>query len=462
LLLALVQLALNAPFLVLPPGLAIVLIATAAIEVVGVAALIAFLLRWSPVRAPRSALVGGVLASLVVTASSGPVLASTELAWPFLVLGGLSLVVAISFAGTWLVRASERGRPASAMLTWTGAVLVLAAVVQLVSSRAGWWVYAAIAAGLGVTLVGLLGNPIRGRAQPRAHFGFPCLALLAAAAVAPFWPWWLPWLLSDRELPEVSAWPPNFLIVVLEAPASGPPELLELLASEAIVYERLYPDPEPLSLLTLPGGGSLVSQLRDYGYVTSAVAARRGAGLDAEFAEIDDRPGGSRLLAESGSWMAGAELLLGPASGLVAQLGYDRPLRTPQELGSAAALWLQDWRLSRARRPFQLLVDFREPDASGEAIGAGLESILESLRQHLVDDNTLLAIAIESRAPAAGLRALVVPPYSWQPPVTREVVTAPVWGRGLSRSLLQIALSDGVQPLRFSGLDRELSPPELR
>jgi hypothetical protein len=238
-------------------------------------------------------------------------------------------------------------------------------------------------------------------------------------------------------------------------------ELLEVLATTAVSYSRLHPEPETISLLTLPGGYSLASRLRSYGYATSIISTRRDTGLEAGFAEIDDRPGGSALLAESGAWMAGAPLLLGPASPLIDLLGQEKPFRTADEVGSAAALWIVDWRESRASTPFELLVDFRGQHGSSETIDTGLESILESLRELGLDGNTVIAIALESGAPSAELRALIVPPYSWRPPIRREIVTSPVWGRELSRALLNIALSDGAEPLRLPGLDHELSPPKL-
>ena len=86
-------------------------------------------------------------------------------------------------------------------------------------------------------------------------------------------------------------------MVVVEAPvdslgAPRTPALLEVLATEGILYERLYPDPQLLSLLTLPDGGPLTSRLHEYGYATSLVATQRDAGLGAGFAEVDDQPGG--------------------------------------------------------------------------------------------------------------------------------------------------------------------------
>jgi hypothetical protein len=143
-LLGILQLALTAPSVSLPPSLAFVLILTTTGLVAGVAAPIPLLLRWTHTRVTHATLVGGVLGSLVVVALSGPALA-LELGWPLVTLGGLAAFVGTAVVATWLAESREGKRPTSALLTWTGMALMLAGVAQLVGSTAEWWTHIAIA-----------------------------------------------------------------------------------------------------------------------------------------------------------------------------------------------------------------------------------------------------------------------------------------------------------------------------
>jgi hypothetical protein len=302
----------------------------------------------------------------------------------------------------------------------------------------------------------------------RTHFGGLFFALAVAGAAVPAWPWWLPWLLYDQNLPPVGTWPPNLLVVALQAPASPSDgtaiAALEVLGAEAVIYADLAPEPEVGSLLTLPDGSLLAAHLYAAGYATAAIAGvpegLRGLGI----AEIDAGPGDRRLLEESAAWMGGSLLLSGSGSGLLAFLGNDRSLWGAEQLGAEAARWILDWRTTRAPAPFFLLVDFRTSEPDVDALDGGLRRVLDRLWELQLGSATLLVLAVESRGSDASsplLRALIVPPLTWSRAKERNVA-AQVWGRALSQALLEIAANDGTNPVRLPGLREELVPREAR
>jgi hypothetical protein len=431
------------------------------------------LMRFAGLRSTHSGLVGGMLGPLCVVAIVLPGLPRIEGVWVQLAAAvGAGLLLALAgVAGALLAKRLEGEQPASAALCWTGASLALAGLAwNLYGDRtAAWLAHAAIPSGGVVGALGLLGRTPGGPRTPRTHFGGLLLVLSVAGGAAPFWPRWLPWLLADQNTPEVGIWPPNFLFVALEAPGAfqegdlrASPGSLELLGSDAVTYTGLFPEPDVGSLISLPDGSSLGGRLHARGYATAAIGVVPERLRQLGIAEIDDRPGGRRLLEEPAAWMAGAPLLLGPASGLLGLLGHDRALRSPEEVGDEAARWILGWRTMRAPAPFFLFVDLRTPDGGAEALDAGLQRILDRLEDLQLDSVTLLVVATETRASVGSspsLRALVIPPSTW-PHATRLEVGAQVWGRALSQSLLEIALSDGESPVQLSGLDQELVPPK--
>jgi hypothetical protein len=290
-----------------------------------------------------------------------------------------------------------------------------------------------------------------------------------AGAVTPFWPRWLPWLLFDQDLPEVDSWPPNFVFVALESPealhkAGSEPTAasLEVLRIDSVSYANLSPEPEVASLLALPDGSFFAQNLRAAGYATAAIGPFPERLLELGIDEVDESAGGRRLLEGSAAWMASAPLLLGPGTDPLRLLGDDR-LRSVEQLCDEAVSWILSWRAMRAPTPFLLFVDLRTPDAGAEVLDAGLQRILDRLGDLQLDSVTLLVMAVERRtsgASSASLQALVVPPSSW-PRAPRLEVAAQVWGRALSQSLLQIALSDGQRPVRLAGLNQEFTPAQL-
>jgi hypothetical protein len=446
--------------------------------VMACAGAVMLLTRLGGVRTTHSGLVGAMLGPLFAVATVTPALprvagVSGTLA---VVFGGVLLLALVGLVGARVAAREEGkgGRPASAGLTWAGASLLLAGLAwNLYGDGTGnaWLAHASIPVGAAVGGAALLGRAPRGPRGPRTHFGGLLAVLGAAATAAPFWPWWLPWLLTDQYLPDLGRWPPNLLFVVLEGPrarqgasAEQSPTLLEVLAVDAVAYRSLSPEAEVRSLLTLPDGSPLAGHLYAAGYATAAVGTVPENLRELGVAEVDARPGGRRLLEQSAAWMAGAPLLLGPASGLLALLGHDQPLRSPKLVGDEAARWLLNWRARRSPAPFFLFVDLRASDAGAEDLDAGLRPVLERLEALQLDPITLLVIAVENRAiagPGASLRALVLPPSSW-PRAPRLEVPAQVWGRALSQSLLEVALSDGASPVGLPGLDEQLAPPKVR
>jgi hypothetical protein len=268
----------------------------------------------------------------------------------------------------------------------------------------------------------------------------------------------------------VAAWPPNFLFVALEAPGAlqgtiqgTVPVSLEVLRADAVIYPSLFPEPEAGSLLSLPDGTLLGERLHGMGFATAAVGVVPARLRDLGIADPDDRPGGRRLLEESAAWMAGTPLLLGPASALLGLLGHGGPFRTAEQVGNEAARWLLSWRTTRAPAPFFLFVDLRTADAEAEALDRAVQHILARVHDLGLDLVTILVLAVETRASgeaAPSLRALVVPPPTWLR-ATQTDVEPQVWGRALSQSLLEIALSNGESPVRLVGLPEDLSPPKL-
>jgi hypothetical protein len=472
-LLGLAELLVAAPVVRLPPALGLALVCGAAALVTACGGALLLLLRLGGIRSAHSGLVGGMLGPLCVVAGVPLLLPRVDATWTQLATAaGAALLLAPSaLAGALLAKRVRGGRPASAALGWTGASLALAGLAwQLYGSPAdaAGPATAAIAIGVAIGALGFLGRAPGARA-PRTHYGGMLLALCVAAAVATSWAWWLPWLLADRDLPEVGVWPPNLVLVALEAPgarddaSAALAPALAVLGANAVSYPTLSPEPELRSLLALPDGSLLGAHLHARGFATGAIgiAPETAAGLG--IAESDEGRGGRRVLEESAAWMAGAPWLLGPASDLLGLLGLDREPRSPEQVGSEAARWLLNWRTRRAPAPFFLLVDLRAPGPA-EALDAGLRRIRDRLEDLGLESSTLLVVAAEaasSESSPGSLRALVLPPASW-PNATRLEVAPQVWGRSLSQSLLQIALSDGEGPVRLPGVDQELSPPKLR
>jgi hypothetical protein len=430
-------------------------------------------MRASGIRSTHAGLVGGALGPLLVVAAVGPALPRIEGGWSRLggALGAGLLLALVSWAGVQVVKRLERDRPAPALTVWTGISLALAGLAcSLYGGRTGGTrlALASIPIGAAVAALGLVGRTRERPRAPRTQFGAPLLALAIVATAAPFWPSWLPWLRVDQNLPEVGYWPPNFLFVALGAPETSQEALpgstsavFQVLRAEAVSYLNLTPEPKVASLLTLPDGRLVGAQLYAAGYATAAIGAVPDGLRELGIAEVDDRPGGRRLLEEPAAWMAGAPLLVG--SGLLGLLGHDRPIRSAEQLGDEAARWLLGWRTTRAPAPFFLFVDFRAPGADATAIDVGLRRILDPLQQLLLDSVTLLVLAVETPASAASrpaLGVLVVLPSSWEHEPRLEVA-ATVWGRALCQSLLEIALSNGKAPLHLPGLSQELTPPKL-
>jgi hypothetical protein len=454
----------------LPPGMTIALVASSTALVMVGACAVMLVTRRRGIRATRDTLVVALLGPLVVAGSSGVLLGGAAGPERLLAvcLAGAALLMLTGLVAAPAAQRLERFGPPGAATTWSGASLLLAGLGRsLFGGRASgdWLAFAAVPIGLAILAAGVSGLARRRQRPPQTRFGRLLVSLTVAAAIAPFWPWLLPWMFYDRSLPELETWPPNFVFVAMEARTAPladslePTPLVEALAVHAVTYPELSPDPDLHSLLTLPDGSCLAARLRETGYATAAVLTRRehycGLGNDA----VDDRPGGRRQLEESAVWRSGAPLLLGPASGLLPLLGYDRSLRSPQQVGGEASHWILGWRTERAPAPFFLLVDFRAPGTDAESIDAGLQQILDRLKDLQLDSITLLVVAMEqhtTRVPA--LRALVVPPYGWTR-ATRLEVAPGIWGRELSLALLRIATSNGESPQQLPGLAFALSPP---
>lgn len=439
-------------------------------------AVLLLLMRVGGIRSTHSGLVGGMLGPLCAVAAVCPAWTRVETGWGRLAVAlaaGLVLVLA-GWAGALVAKRVEGKQPASAALAWTGASLLLAGLAWNLhgdGTDAPWLAHVAMAMGLVVGALGLTGLTPRGMRPPRTRFGGLLLVLIAVTAVAPFWPSWLPWLLADRNLPTVGSWPPNLLFVALDAPEAlqggpswGGPASLEVIRAEAVTYPSLFPEPEVGSLLSLPDGNLLASQLHARGFATAAIGVLPESLRNLGIAEVDDRPGGRRMLEESAAWMAGAPLLLGPASSWLGLLGHGGPLRTAEQVGDEAARWLLSWRTTRAPAPFLLFVDLRRADAGADGLDRAMQRILARLHDLALDLVTILVVAVETSASGdadPALRALVLLPSSW-PSSEPFQVEPQVWGRALSGSLLEIAVSNGENPVRLVGLPEDLSPPKFR
>ncbi len=459
----------GAPVAWLPPPLALTLLVGCTAMVMACAAALWLGARLTGARYTHAALVGAMLGPVFAVGASGPVRLALGRPWGGLLAGlvGALLLVGLGPAAALLASRRERSRPPSPALVWTGAALLLAGLGRTLHGDAHWVAPAAIPIGLALSGVGLLGlAPQRGAGSGRL-----LLTVVVAAAIVPFWPWLVPWLLLDENMPEVGPWPPNLLFVFLEVDPGPQNDVLdgvqlptlELVAAGGVSYHELAPEPEVASLLRLPDGSSLGPQLQAAGYATAAVLIAPDPSVAAEVGaeEINDRLGGRRLLEESAAWMAGAPLLLAPASPLLSLLGQDEALRSPEQVAADAAGWLLHWRTMRAPAPFFLLVDLRGPGARPAAVDAGLQILLDRVDELELGPFTVLVVAVEGRARGGSgpaLRAVIAPPFSWSQ-ATRRDVAQPIWGRALGLALLRIALSDGATAVNLPGLAELLAPP---
>jgi hypothetical protein len=465
---------LAAPFVRVPPTLGVTLIWSATVSVLACTGVLLLALRLDAPSTTRVGLVGAMLGPLGVVATAPLVLPRIDGFWVALgaAVGSVSLLAFASLGGAALASRLAAGRNPSAALTWAGASLMLAGIAWTLGRGpvgSPWIAPATIPAGFVLATAGLRGHSAWRVAAPRAHFGGLLAMLALAASALPFWPWLLPWILAEQELPPVAPWPPNLVVVAVNAAAGADAAALEagvpvlgMLRADALSYASVSPEPEVRSLLSLPGGETLGARLHQSGFATAAMAivpgTLEGLGVD----ELDDRPGGRRFLRESAAWMAGTPLLLGPASGLLGVLAHDGPHRSAEQVGDEAARWILRWRISRAPTPFFLVVDLRTRTPELRSLERGLDAVLDRLEGLRLAPLTILVVAVETRVSAASppsLRALVVLPPTWSGP-RRGEIEPPVWGRALSRSLLEIALGDGGRPVRLVGLRDELSPPD--
>jgi hypothetical protein len=464
LLLGLAELAISArEGKVVPPLLALALLASCTASVALAGGIAGAVLRRLDLeqRPSHSTFVGAVV---------GPLLAVALGALSWLLPGGaraLWLVYSLEtgiLAGllTALVasRAERAGRPASALATWAGAALLLAEIARMAHTGGEPWRWSALPTlllGTGLGTAGLLGLTPRGSRGPRTTFGSALAILLMGAVAGAFAPRLIPWLLLDRNLPETGPWPPNFVLVTLEAVDEDPPAgallpTLRLFGTRAFEYET--EEPVARALLATPEGSLLAPRLEATGYATAAILTMEGA-LTVGASHVEQEPGGRRRLREDAAWMAGAPLLIELGAPLLTLLGEDRILRSPEQVGAAAARWLLRWRVTRAPAPFFLVVDFRAPGAQADAIDAGLATILDRLDDMALSEDTLLAVAIgEPRArvtAGSGLRVVLVPPATWRRPPRTDPLP-PIRGGELGSALLRIATSRVGAPVSLPGL----------
>ncbi len=464
----------------LPPPLAVLVLGIDSAVVALGSLLIGAILRVRSVRLSRSGLVGAVVGPLLFAAISGRFWSELTTGGPPEMIDLLGLMTAALFAAAAGLAASRladalerRGIVCSAQYVWGGVSLPLAASERLI--HAGWFSgqfgsLIALAMVLTVAAAGWATIVIAQRRDTHSAwtFGWSLLCLGAASIGAAAAPTLLPWLLYDRDAPELGIGPANFLIVVLPAPnqsdlsRSLEPQAvtltLERLALEGPSYQILSETHQAgaRALLTDNRDAAVVPQLANAGYATAAILPGGNVPPELAAAEVDARPGARRLLMGPLAWLAAAPLLTGPALPLLRLLGLDTETRDADRVAERAKAWLLDWRMERSAVPFFLFVDFRNaaPPQNGESLlersDARLGDILEHLRMLGVENSTLIVVlsagssqpGLKARTSRAVLRA----PRDWPQPAG-PIGKGPISGGQLGNFLIEVSQSDGKFPV---------------
>jgi len=464
----------------LDPRLAALVLGIDSVVVALGSVLIGAILRSRSVRLSRSGLVGAVVGPLLFAAISGrfwSALSAGEL--PEMIdFSGLMtaalLATAAGLAASRLADALERrGIVCSALYVWGGVALPLAASERLTHTE---WFSGPFGALIALTVVLAAAAAAwatveiarqRDRHSART-FGWLLLWLGVSSIGAAATPTLLPWLLYDRDAPEIGIGPANFLIAVLpDSNQSGlsrsfdPPAVaptLERLAAEGSSYEILSETRRAgaYAILTDTREAAVVPQLSDAGYATAAILPGGNAPPELAAAEVDAQPGARRLLEGPLAWLGAAPLLTGPALPLLRSLGLDTETRDADRIAQRAKAWLLDWRMERSAVPFFLFVDFRNaaPPQNGESLlersDARLGDILEHLRMLGVEDSTLVVVLSASSSQvdirARPSRAVLRAPTSWPRPVW-SIEKGPISGGRLGSFLVEVGQSDGKFPV---------------
>jgi len=449
--------------------------------------LVGAILRARSLRLSRSGVVGAVVGPLLFAAIWGQFCSAlTADGFPGMIdFSGLVIAAlfatAAGLAASRLADALERrGVVCSAIYVWGGVSLPLAASERL--THAAWFTgvfgfLTALAVVLSAAAAAWAAVEIAQRRESRSArtFGWLLLWLGITSVGAAAAPTLLPWILYDRDAPEIGIGPPNFLIAVLPDPNGSRPSrslefqavtpTFERLVSEGSTYEILPGTLEAAvhALLTDTRKAAVVPQLSGAGYATAAILPGGNSPPELAAAEVDARPGARRLLEESLAWLGAAPLLTGPALPLLRLLGLDSETRDADRVAELARFWLLDWRMERAGAPFFLFVDFRDVASPlrGESLversDLRLGDILEHLRMLGVADSTLVVVLSASSSQtgfrARPSRAVIRAPESW--PRSRPSAHAGSASDGqLGDFLIEVSQGDGTSPATLPGFSR--------
>jgi hypothetical protein len=481
LILGLVELAVAVPAgAALDPRLAALVLGVDSASVALGSIFVGAILRAKSLRLSRSGVVGAVVGPLLFAAIWGRFWSQlTAGGFPGLIdLSGLVIAALFAtvagFAASRLADALERrGVVCSALYVWGGVSLPLAASERL--TREAWFtgifgVLVALAVVLSAAAAAWAAVEIAQRRESRSArpFGWMLLWLGVASIGAAAAPILLPWILYDRDAPEIGIGPPNLLIVALPDPNESTPSrsfefqavtpTLERLAFEGSTVEIL---PETLetgvhALLTDTRGAAVVPQLAGAGYATAAILPGGNIPPELAGAEVDARPGARSLLEGPLAWLGAAPLLTGPALPLLRLLGLDTETRGATRVADLARFWLLDWRMERAGAPFFLFVDFRNaaPPLRGESLvessDVRLGDILEHLRMLGVEGSTLVVV-LSANSSRAGLgarpsRAVVRAPEAW-PRGGRSARAGSASDGQFGDFLIEVSQGDGTPPV---------------
>lgn len=441
--------------------------------------LIGAILRARSLRLSRSGLVGAVVGPLLFTVISGRYwseLSAGELPKMIDFSGLMTAALFATAAGLMASRLADalerRGIVCSALYVWGGVALPLAASERLAHEE--WFsgqfgALIALAVVLTAAAVAWASVEIAQRRDRHSArtFGWLLRWLGVTSIAAAATPTLLPWLLYDRDAPEIGIGPANFLIAVLpDLNQSGSPwsfgpqavtPTLARLAAEGSSYGILRETPNAGSraLLTDTRDAAVASQLSNAGYATAAILPGGNVPPELAAAEVDAQPGVRRLLESQLAWLGAAPFLTGPALPLLQSLGLDTETRGADRVAQRAKAWLLDWRMERSAVPFFLFVDFQNAalPRNGESLlersDARLGDILEHLRMLGVEDSTLVVVLSGSRAQPdwreRPLVAVLRAPRSWPRPVW-PIEKRHISGGQLGGFLIEVSQGGGIFP----------------
>jgi hypothetical protein len=406
---------------------------------IGVDALIASLLAgvigigaWAMAARPsHSALVGALVAVLLWTAFSAPLWTAWRDGPPSAGVVGLFGIGSAVIAGIGVAlarfadRAERAGVPASAPLAWAATALLLAGGGRLAydgPARAPGSLAGLVFAGAVLAATAAVSVRIIRRRGSGARIGFGPLLVRSAglAGCVAYAPLIATWLLFDRDLASIAPGPPNILALAIDRSPQDEHSLgaIESLASIGQRYELPRAgDGDPQRWLSTGAGATPVgATLRASGYATAAILRDRRFAAGTGVADVDARPGGLGQIDGPASWMSAAPVLAGPGAPLLTLLELGGETRVPSRLAADARSWLERWRTTRSGSPFFLLVDFRGPPSSSEAIDASIGALLDALDRLGAGPRTLVIALLDPEPADEPSRAVVRAPPIWSDP----------------------------------------------